>query len=173
MRVNKTDFFNDLSSQISEPLYLTDKTDEVNEEIKHNHWSISATKDIITQTTTTDFLDFIQKVKENYKNQLDNSSHDIDLIFYLWFDEMAGQLRFNFINSNHDKLPFGCQLKHTDRPEEIVDEFIKSKYLEGIPWTELETIETKEELAEADRREKELHNNFVLTVYQEKIKKQK
>ena len=56
--------------------------------------------DIISQTTTTDFLEFIQKVKDNYKNQLDKSTLDIDLIFYMWFDEMAGQLRFNFINSS-------------------------------------------------------------------------
>ena len=173
MTANKTDFFNDLSNQISEPLYLTDKTDEINEEINCNNWILSAPSDIISQTTTTDFLEFIQKVKDNYKNQLDKSQFDIDLIFYMWFDEMAGQLRFNFINSNHGKLPFGCKLKHTDRPEEIVDKYLKSQYHDGIPWNELETIESPEQLAEADRRKKELHENFVLTVYQEKIKKQK
>lgn len=173
MTANKTDFFNDLSSQISEPKYLTDKTDEVNEEIKHNHWVLTAPSDIVAQTTTADFLEFIQRVKGNYKIQLDKSSLDIDLIFYLWFDEIAGQLSFNFINSNHDKLPFGCKLKHTDKPEEIVDQFLKSKYHEGIPWNELETIETPEQMAEADRLEEVLHDNFVLTVYQEIIKKQK
>lgn len=173
MTTNKTDFFSDLSNQISEPLYLTDKTSEVNEEINYNHWILSASADIISQTTTIDFLEFIQKVKDNYKNQLDKSQLDIDLIFYLWFDEMAGQLHFNFINSNHDKLPFGCKLKYTDRPEEIVDQYLKSKYHEGIPWNELETIETQEQIAEAYRLEKELHDNFILTVYLEKIKKQK
>jgi len=173
MTPNKTDFFNDLSNQISEPLYLTDKTDEVNEEINNNHWILSVPADIISQATTIDFLEFIQRVKDNSKNQLDKSQLDIDLIFYLWFDEMAGQLRFNFINSNHDKLPFGCKLKYTDRPEEIVDQYLKSKYHEGIPWNELETIETPEQIAEEDRLEKELHDNFVLTVYKEKIKKQK
>ncbi len=173
MTPNKTDFFNDLSNQISEPLYLTDKTDEINEEINNNHWILSVPADIIFQATTTDFLEFIQKVKDYYKNQLENSQLDIDLIFYMWFDEMAGQLRFNFINSNHDNLPFDCKLKHIDRPEEIIDQYLKSKYHEGIPWNELETIETPELVAESDRREKELHDNFVLTVYQEKIKKQK
>ncbi len=173
MTAVKTDFFNDLSSHISEPMYLTDKTDEVNEEINHNHWSLSAPTDIISQITATDFLEFIQKVKDHYKNQLDNSQLDIDLIFYMWFDEMAGQLRFNFINSNHDKLPFGCKLKLTDRPEEIIDQYIKSKYHEGIPCNELETIETPEQIAEADSLEKKLIDNFVLTIYQEKIKKQK
>ena len=173
MTANKTDFFNDLSSHISEPMYLTDKTDEVNEEIKHNHWVLTVPSDIVAQTTTAEFLEFIQKVKDNYKSQLDKSPLDIDLTFYLWFEE-PGELCFNFINSNHDSLPFGCKLKYTDRPEEIVDEYLKSKYHDQvIPWDELQTVETPEEIAEADRLEKELHDNFVLTVYQEKIIKQK
>ena len=71
MTPNKTDFFNDLSNQISEPLYLTDKTDEINEEINNNHWILSVPADIIFQATTTDFLEFIQKVKDYYKNQRD------------------------------------------------------------------------------------------------------
>ncbi|MBK7042218.1 MAG: hypothetical protein IPH46_17720 [Bacteroidetes bacterium] len=51
---------------------------------------------------------------------------------------------------------------------------MKSKYHDQvIPWDELQTVETPEEIAEADRLEKELHDNFVLTVYQEKIIKQK
>jgi hypothetical protein len=172
MTANKTDFFNDLSNQISEPIYLTDKTDEVNEEIKHNHWVLTVPSDIVAQTTTADFLEFIEKVKDNYKSQLDKSSLDIDLTFYLWFEE-PGELCFNFINSNHEGLPFGCKLKYTDKPEEIVDEYLKSKYHDQvILWDELQAVETPEEIAEADRIEKELHDNFVLTVYQEKIKKQ-
>jgi hypothetical protein len=173
MTANKTDFFNDLSSHISEPMYLTDKTDEVNEEIKHNHWVLTVPSDIVAQTTTADFLEFIQKVKDNYKSQLDKSPLDIDLTFYLWFEE-PGELCFNFINSNHDSLPFGCKLKYTDRPEEIVGEYLKSKYHDQVvPWDELQTVETPEEIAEADKLEKELHDNFVLTVYQEKLMKQK
>jgi hypothetical protein len=173
MTANKTDFFNDLSSHISEPMYLTDKTDEVNEEIKHNHWVLTAPSDIIAQTTTAEFLEFIQKVKDNYKSQLDKSQLDIDLTFYLWFEE-PGELCFNFINSNHDRLPFGCKLKFTDRPDEIIDEYFKSKYHDQvIPWDELQAVETPEEIAEADRLEKELHDNFVLLVYQERIKKTK
>jgi hypothetical protein len=171
MTTNKTEFFNYLSSQISEPIYLTDNTGDVNEEIKNNCWFLSTPSDIIAQSTTTDFLEFIQKVKDNYKSQLDNSHLNIDLIFYLWFDEMAGQLRFNFINSNHSRLPFSCKLKYTDTPKEIVDQYMKSKNHEGIPWDELKTVETPEEIAEADRFKKELHDNFVLTVYQDIIKK--
>ena len=173
MTANKTGFFNDLLSHISEAIYLTDKTDEVNKEIKYNHWVLTAPSDIVAQTTTADFLEFIQKVKDNYKTQLANCQLDIDLTFYLWFEE-PGELCFNFINSNHDRLPFGCKLKYTDRPEEIVDQYLKSKYHDQvILWDELKTVKTPEEIVEADRLEKELHDNFVLTVYQEKIKKQR
>ena len=148
MTANKTDFFNVLLSHISEPMYLTDKTDEVNEEIKHNHWVLTATSDIVDQTTTAEFLEFIQKVKDSYKSQLDKSKLDIDLTFYLWFEE-PGELCFNFINSNHDRLPFGCKLKFTDRPDEIIDEYLKSKYHDQvIQWDELQAVETPEEIAE-------------------------
>jgi hypothetical protein len=173
MTANKNDFFNDLLKQISEPLYLTDKTSELNEEIYSNNWILSAPSEIIFQSTTIDFLEFIEKVKDNYKNQLDKSTLDIDLLFYLWFDEMAGQLCFNFINSNHDKLPFSCKLKHIERPEEIIDKFLKSNYHDEIPWNEFEDVETPEQIVESDSIEIELVDNFVLSIYQEKIKKQK
>ncbi len=173
MAANKIDFFKNFASHISDPIYLTDKTDEVNEEIKFNHWVMTAPSDIISQTTPSDFLEFIQKVKESFQIQLDKSSLDIDLVFYLWFEE-PGELCFNFINSNHDSLPFGCTLKFTDNPTEIIDTYLKSQYHDRvIPWDELQTVETPEEIAEADRQEKELHDNFVLTVYQETIRKQK
>ncbi len=172
MITNKINFFNDILRQISEPLYLTDKTDEINEEIYHNHSSLSAPTDIISQMTTSDFLDFIQKVKDNYKNQLNKSQLNIDLIFYMWFDELAGQIRFNCINSNHVKLPSNCKLKHIDRPEEIIEKYLNSQYQDGIPWNELEAIETVKQIIETEKSEKELYNNFVLTVYKEKIKKQ-
>ena len=173
MTPNKNDFFNELSYQISEPLYLTNKTDEINEEINQNNWHLSAPADILSQTTAADFLAFIQKVKDNYKNQLNKSQFDIDLIFYMWFDEMACQLRFNFINSNHKILPFACKLKYTNSAEEIVDQYLKSQYHKGIPWNELEAIDTPEQIAEAEKGENELQDHFVLTVYQEKIKKQR
>jgi hypothetical protein len=174
MTANKADFFNDLSSHISDTIYLTDRTDEVDLEIKHNYWAFVAPIEIVAQTTTCDLLEFIKKVKYNYNNQLNKSKLNIDLIFYLWFDEMSGQLCFNFINSNHDRLPFRCKLKYTVGQEEIVDEYLKSKYhRQVIPWNELQAIETPEEIAEPDLLEKDLYDNFILKVYKEKIIKQK
>lgn len=171
MTTNKAEYFNDLANQLSDPIYLTDKTDELDEEIKFNHWVLTAPSDIVTQTSQSEFLEFIQKVKDNYKIHLDKSELAIDLIFYLWFEE-PGELCFNFINSKHDKLPFGCKLKFTDSAGEVVDQYINSQYHDQVvPWDELQTIETPEEIAKAEKLEKELHDNFILTVYKERIKK--
>lgn len=173
MTINKVDYFNDLERLISEPIFLTDRTDQIDEEIKNNHWVINAPSYIISQLTITDFLEFIQKVKDNYKIHLDNSQLDIDLIFYLWFEE-PGELCFNFINSNHGQLPFDCKLKFTDKAEEIIEEFFASKYHDQvILMDEFEEISSPEELEEELRREQEIHDNFILTVYNEIIKKQR
>jgi len=171
MTTNKEDFFNNLSEQFSEPIYLTANTNEVNEEISQNHWAFSVPTEIASQMTTTDFLDFIEEIEDNYKHQLNNSDIDVDLIFYMWFDEMAGQLRINFINSNHKSLPFGCKLEFTEQPAEIVQKFLESNYLDGIPWEELETVDKLEQEEEIDNIEKNETNGFVLTVYRELIRK--
>lgn len=174
MTVNKTDYFNYLLTCLSEPIYLTDKTDELKEEIKYNLWALAAPAEIIAQVTTADYVELIEKVKESHKVQLGKSQLNIDLIFYLWFDEMAGQLRFNFINSNHLVLPFGCKLKYANKPDEIVEQYLTSRYnTQTIPWEELRTIETAEEKAVASILEQEMQENYVLTVYREKIRKQK
>ena len=170
---SKAEYFDELSTYILEPIYLTDKTDELNKEIEHNMWVLTCPYNIIAETTTDDILEFIKKVKTNYINQLGKSSFSIDLIFYLWLDPLAQQLRFNFINSNHNKLPFRCKVQYTDKPEDIIREYLHSKYHEvNIPWKELQIIETSEEIDEATMREKELQENYVLTVYQERISKQ-
>ena len=173
MSITKAQFFDDLSNQLSDPIYLTEKTNELSEEIKHNCWGFAAPPEIADQITTSDVLEFIQLVKENYKKQLALSPLNIDLVFYLWFDEMAGHLCFNFINSNHEKLPFGCKLRSANSAEAIISAYLQSNYLEGIPWSELKPLDTPEALAEAERLEKEIHENFVLDVYQEKLWKKK
>jgi len=54
-----------------------------------------------------------------------------------------------------------------------VSTYLQSTYLEGIPWSELKPLDTPEALAEAERLEKEIHENYVLDVYQEKLWKKK
>ena len=102
------------------------------------------------------------------KQQLQQSDVDINLLYYLWFDEQAGQLRFNFINSNHDKLPFRCKLVFVDSEKEIIDDFLNSNYLDGIPWSEFKVVDkTKQENVAAV--EEENLETFTLKVYKQMI----
>ena len=93
---------------------------------------------------------------------------DINLIYYLWFDEQAGQLRFNFINSNHDKLPFGCKLVFVDSEKEIIDDFLNSNYLDGIHWSEFKVVDKakQENVAAVEEDNLEI---FTLKVYKQMI----
>jgi hypothetical protein len=171
MTTDKREFFNNLFDQISSPIYLTKRTDDVQTEIKYNYVVINTPSHIVARATQTDFIDFLKKVKDNCKQQLENSNLNIDLIYYLWFEE-PGELCFNLINSNHKELPFGCRLQFTDNEGEIIEQYLKSEYHDRVvPSGELQICETAEDFAEADRLEKEIQENFILTVYQERIRR--
>ena len=81
---------------------------------------------------------------------------------------MNKQLRFNFINSNHDKLPFRCKLIFVDSEKEIIDDFLNSNYLEGIPWNELKVVD-KVEWENIAAEEEENLKTFTLKVYRQMI----
>ena len=164
----KEEYFAELSDWETEELFLTNRTDLVNEECKHNCIWVSISFDIAKQTTTTDFISFMNRVKANRKQQIQQSSVDINLIYYIWFDDQAGQLRFNFINSNHDKLPFRCKLIFVDSEKEIIDDFLNSNYLEGIPWNELKVID-KVDWENIAAEEEENLKTFTLKVYRQMI----
>jgi hypothetical protein len=39
---------------------------------------------------------------------------DRSMLFYSWYDEQAGQLRFSSISSEHKKPPFQCNIKYVE-----------------------------------------------------------
>lgn len=139
--INKETFLKQLKEFETAELFVTDKTDIVKTEIYNNAVAIGLTKETASQVSTNDIKTFLAKVKSNRQDQLLKSNIQIDLIYYLWYDEMAGQLRFNLINSNHIRLPFTCNLKYVDTEEEIIEDFLKSSYLNGISFNELTDVE--------------------------------
>ncbi|MDP4264163.1 MAG: hypothetical protein Q8941_16665 [Bacteroidota bacterium] len=156
-------YLDQLSEFETTPLFLTNRTDSIESEIHNNSVFIGLTKEIAKQVSINDFTDFLAKVKLNRRDQLFKSYLNIDLIYYLWFDEMAGQLRLNFINSNHVSLPFKCNLIFVDTEQQIIDAFLNSSYLEGIPFDELTDVENSDE---------ETHDNASphnLKIYRETI----
>lgn len=149
---------------IPDKLFLTDSTNELNLEISTNHWKISISNELAEEISIEDFLILLDAIKQNRQQQLNSSPLEIDLIYYLWYDDQAGQLRFNFINSNHKALPFACPLEVVDTSREIVSDFLSSGYVAGFSLEEL--------TSELDSSDDEIPP-FILKVYSEKLMKQR
>ncbi len=160
--MTKDEFFDNINDIISDRIYLTENIDELNKEIENNHWSISIDSGTAKLIDINDLRLFLREVVTNRIEQLKMSNKNIDLLFYLWCDEQAGSLNFNFINSKHSRLPFGADLEFVDTLDLILKDFLDSDYLDGIPINELsdENIKTEENNA-----------NFVLKVYKKVLTK--
>lgn len=159
---DKQQFFDSLNLLEQLPLFLTENINRLSEEIQANCTQLSIPAGL--QIDTLEIIEFLNKVKLNRQAQLQNSSLKINLIYYLWHDEQAGQLRFNFINAAHQTLPFGCAVSLIKSEEEVVADFLSSNYLQGIPWEELTDISAMPEVAEVA-----IEAAFTLKVYQEII----
>lgn len=158
--MTKQEFFENINEIITDKIYLAEKLDELNKEIELNHWSIGIDSETAKTIKSKDLGNFLRKVIKNRISQLDKSDKDMDLIFYSWFDEQAGNLNFNFINSRHENLPFSTELEFVDSLDTIINDFLNSRYLDGIPLDELEDV--SEDIEEID---------FKLKVYKEDILK--
>src|SRR5690606_37591661 len=119
-------YFNQYEYLISENILVTDKTDRIENEIYENEISFNISKKDSEILNTSAFKFFLTRVKANRQKQLKASGVDTDLQYYIWFDEMAGLLRVNFINANHKKLPFGAGLIFSANEDEIIQDFLRS-----------------------------------------------
>ena len=59
------------------------------------------------------------------------------MTMYWWHDALAGQLRYSLVSSSHRRLPFRARVQHVDRLTPILQEWLESPWLQGIPWTDL------------------------------------
>jgi|JI10StandDraft_1071094.scaffolds.fasta_scaffold217960_5 hypothetical protein len=60
------------------------------------------------------------------------------MTMYWWHDVLAGQLRCSLVCSSHRRLPFRARVRHVACPRPILEEWLTSPWLQGIPWTDLE-----------------------------------
>lgn len=155
----KENYFRKLSNLESSKLFLTDRVDLLKQEISCNCIRLALPPD---GTSVDELARFLGRIKENRQEQLANSSLTVDLVYYLWFDELAGTLCINFINSNHSTLPFACALQTADSERRILECFLHSPYSSGVPLAELE---------EADHDVIEENPGFILEIFVEKLKK--
>ena len=127
--MTKEEFFEEIKSIKSDQLLITDSLDIIDEEIAKNCWSISMPDDIATNCSPGELSKFLRDVKEDRRRQLIQSNSGIGLIYYLGVDELAGQLRFNFINSNHNRLPFEAELTEVGNEDDILSDYLSRRQM--------------------------------------------
>jgi hypothetical protein len=133
-------FFANLQDVITDDLYRGSSAQDLQDEIRHNMSLISASQEDALRLTIEDFTEFFGEVIQNRIDQL-RKFHNQGMIFYLWFDRQACQLRFCLISNVHASLPFGNPISLVERPETIFEQFLGSPYHDGIPFTELQIMD--------------------------------
>jgi hypothetical protein len=72
----------------------------------------------------------------------------------------------NFINLRHENLPFRAELEFVDSIDIIINNFLNSRYLDGIPLEELEDISSDSDYSAGNGK-----TEYKLKVYKEEIVK--
>lgn len=108
---------------------------------RENLWCISLPTELGLEVS--EWVDFLQRAVE-IRRTLAELQPVRPVTFYVWHDEVAGQLRFSTAHCTRNNLPFGAGTALVEHPEEIIREFVDSPYVNGIPWTELKEISLDE-----------------------------
>lgn len=113
--------YDDLESVICSDLFLiTNSKALLSQEIDCNTWALSFEPNFLAHVLSDKLVDIFYRIIDNRLNQLDGNS----VLFYLWFDEQANQLRFSSISNVHDSLPFAAKINSDISLKSIVDQFI-------------------------------------------------
>jgi hypothetical protein len=142
---------------IESPIFITCDKRLQNVEISTNMWAISIDFKTLKHMSVDNLLEFIRTLLNKKKQQISQLNISCSVIFYMWFDEMATQLRFNVISGFDEKLPFGCEVNIVNSPDFILKNFLKSQRNPEITWSELEEV-----MNDSDDIDE---NHFVLDVF--------
>ena len=110
-------------------------------EARDNLYRLLLTFEEVGQLAASDCCEFVETYVSIKRQQLidDHSKHS--MLVYVWFDEMAGSLCISSISNNAGwVMPFSCQIDTNASLETVVNSFMQSHYLEGIPNAELSTF---------------------------------
>ena len=83
---------------------------EINEEARANMVCFGFNQDLLESWGANSLTDFLGACSEVYRTKCTGTA----MVFYAWFDELAGQFRVSSVSQSHNKLPFGCKLNQTD-----------------------------------------------------------
>ncbi len=153
---------NDFKQIIESPIFISGNKISLDIEMSTNMWAISIVPQLLNSTSIDNLLEFLTFLLLNKTKQVSQLNISCPVIFYMWFDEMAGQLRFNIISDTNKKLPFSCQLNIVELPHSILKNFLQSQYNPEIPWQDLEEITEESEDDNWDDGEESI---FILDVF--------
>jgi len=125
--------WNELQELLEDPIFLSGNAFSVQEEIRNNMWAITFSEDFVKTIQVKDLEKFITQLLLNRSQQINNKFDAMPATFYLWFDEMAFQLRFNILSGNDITLPFGCTLNILNSPVPIFQKFLNEAQAEIHP----------------------------------------
>jgi len=131
-------------------------------EAQPNMWSFSISPGQAEIITVHDVKDFIIEVIKARSVQLQEHGFSSgEMVFYCWHDEQAGHLCFSMVSSNHGFLPFGAKLQKVEDLETIINSWLNSPYLHGIPWDDLEILEP----GDPNIKDEEQTEEYILQVW--------
>ena len=113
------------------------RPDNIGAEAKGNLWSFSLSPQQAAAVTVADVRRFAEQVILARRAWL-NARNAGAMVIYWWHDAQAGQLRFSMVSAVHGELPFGCRTIAAPSLESVIDDWLRSPSLHGIPWSELQ-----------------------------------
>ena len=149
--MTREEFLLGMEEIVSAPLFVGENEQE---EIAKNMWQISLNSELAKALTVEDLSAFLERVISNWKEQTRLIKSATSMLFYLWFDEQASQIRFNIISNRGTGLPFACETALINEYDDILKGFLEHPYHDGIPLENMMTIdfdyESKEKYYDKD-----------------------
>lgn len=134
----------DLFSLLNDPIYFALNKEEADQEIFRNWVSINIPSSDLKRITINELHNLFNKIiqaKAQILQSLPKEKKEL-MLFYMWFDEKAGNLNYNLIQKNYfSTLPFRSKIQINKSMEEILKEFYNSPYVDGIPLKEFDSVD--------------------------------
>jgi hypothetical protein len=107
---------------------------DINAEAHANMWSFDVSAESIGAAQVSDLLAFVTAIIEARRAQLAAlGAEPQSMVFYSWFDELAGQLRVSLVSGCHGRLPFAGRVGVIGELDALLHCLLESPYRSAIP----------------------------------------
>lgn len=135
------------------------------EEIYHNMWCITLEGSLIKNIKIEELKSFVEKLIKNREQQADSINCSKNILFYMWFDQQALQLRFNVLIGDETRLPFTCKLNLLNTYESILKSFVDTAQEVDQFGDDIQFLDRKDSNWDEDENEEE----YILDVFVKKL----